>query len=393
MARGTAVAFLLLAAVALAAGAHPPPSRRPPPRRTDDPLAPYTIGLWGFRRGGGLAVPSLAMHAGAFGGPDTALPPPASQPGACASPRDLKQGSNSPCDDAMYARSLDYFNQLDAPAAFTPGDNDWVDCDRANNGGFNSLERLDYERKVFFSDAYTLGKTKLKQEVQMEPLCPGYSATKPYPLVPCVENRRWMYGGVMYMTANVQGSCNNLCDTNPDPEEFAGRDIANIAWLNSTFAAAKKAGAVAVMIITQANPGWDGSDSTRAPRRDYSTLARLPARIGPNNTNTCGDDTSAPDGFQAWLLAVRAAVLGFGGRPVVYVHGDSHYFRVDKPLLDRNGARIQYFTRVETPGDNAQTGNNDVTWLKVHVDPRSREVFSYSPQVVVGNVANYTNHH
>ena len=81
----------------------------------------------------------------------------------------------------------------------------------------------------------------------------------------------------------------------------------------------------------------DGSDSTRAPRRDYSTLARLPARIGPNNTNTCGDDTSAPDGFQAWLLAVRAAVLGFGGRPVVYVHGDSHYFRVDKPLLDRNG--------------------------------------------------------
>src|SRR5690348_11875838 len=33
---------------------------------------------------------------------------------------DLKQGSNSPCNDALYLRSLGYFNSLRTPAAFTP---------------------------------------------------------------------------------------------------------------------------------------------------------------------------------------------------------------------------------------------------------------------------------
>lgn len=52
------------------------------------------------------------------------------------------------------------------------------------------------------------------------------------------------------------GSCNNLCDTAPDAAEWAGRDAANIAWLRDTFAQAKAQGAAAVMIVSQATPGW-----------------------------------------------------------------------------------------------------------------------------------------
>ena len=37
---------------------------------------------------------------------------------------DLKAGSNSACDDALYTKSLAYLNALRAPAAFTPGDLD-----------------------------------------------------------------------------------------------------------------------------------------------------------------------------------------------------------------------------------------------------------------------------
>ena len=73
------------------------------------------------------------------------------------------------------------------------------------------------------------------------------------------------------------------------------------------------------------------------------------------------------------------------GKPVAYVHGDSHYLRIDKPLLDSNGVRLQNFTRVETFGDHAENNNNDVQWLKVLVDARTREVFSYQPQTVPGN--------
>ena len=61
-------------------------------------------------------------------------------------------GSSTPttCSDALYAQALGFFNSLKKPAIFTPGDNDWTDCDRPSNGGFNSLERLDHERQVFF---------------------------------------------------------------------------------------------------------------------------------------------------------------------------------------------------------------------------------------------------
>jgi hypothetical protein len=49
------------------------------------------------------------------------------------------------------------------------------------------------------------------------------------------------------------------------------------------------------------------------------------------------------------------------------------------------GCSLENFTRVETFGDNAQDGNNDVHWLKVLVDPHSRDVFAFQRQVVPAN--------
>ena len=139
--------------------------------------------------------------------------------------------------------------------------------------------------------------------------------------------------------------------------------------MRKTFYEAKKRNAAAVMFISQAEVGWDESDSTRAPLRDPMTL-----------TQTDGE----PDGFQEFLLALREEVIGFR-KPVAYVHGDSYYFRVDKPFLNADGARLENFTRVETFGDNQSHGTNDVNWLKVIVDPHSREVFAYQPQIVPAN--------
>ncbi|BBD58935.1 hypothetical protein NIES2109_17140 [Nostoc sp. HK-01] len=277
---------------------------------------------------------------------------------------DLKAGSNSLCDNALYIKALGYFNSLEAPAAFTPGDNDWTDCDRPSNGGYNSLERLDYERQLFFSTNFSLGQRRLFQEVQTAPLCLGVNGA-----VPCVENRRWTVGRVTYATLNIQGSCNNLCDTAPDPEEYAARNTANIAWLKETFRVAKERNSAAVMLISQADPGWDQNDPNRAPLRDPRTLMETDGQL---------------DGFRDFLSALRDEVIAFR-KPVAYVHGDSHYFRIDRPFLDAQGRRLENFTRVETFGDNQGNGTNDVQWLKVSVNPRSREVFSYQPQIVPGN--------
>jgi hypothetical protein len=316
----------------------------------------YAIGLWGD-------MPYSDLQA-SVGVPNLIADMNAQRLEFTVHDGDLKAGSNSLCDDKLYHQALGYFDALKAPAMFTPGDNDWTDCDRPSNGGFNSLERLDRERALFFSTPFSLGQHKLRQEVQTDALCLGLNG-----FVPCVENRRWTVGRVTYATMNIQGSCNNLCDTAPDAKEYAARNAANIRWLRETFALAKARRSAAVMLISQANPGWDLSDPTRAPLRDPKTLAETDGQ---------------PDGFKDFLLALRDEVVAFR-RPVAYVHGDSHYHRIDKPFLDAAGRRLENFTRVETFGDNAANGNNDVHWLKVTVDARSRDVFSYEAMIVPGN--------
>ena len=124
------------------------------------------------------------------------------------------------------------------------------------------------------------------------------------------------------------------------------------------------------MLVAQANPGFDNTDPTRgAPVRDPRTLEQ-----------TDGE----PDGFRDFLTALRSEVVAFR-RPVAYVHGDTHYFRVDKPFLDEQGRRLENFTRVETFDNNQANGNNDVQWVKVLLDPRNREVFAYQPRIVPMN--------
>jgi hypothetical protein len=340
--------FAMLLSLATASGASAADKGN---SKTDEGI--YSFGLWGD-------LPYSPLQA-TVGVPNLIHDMNSQDLAFTAHDGDLKAGS-TPCVDFVYNQALGYFGSLRAPAIFTPGDNDWTDCDRTQ--GYNSLVQLDKERRLFFNTTFSMGQNKLQQEVQTDPLCLGVSGN-----VPCVENRRWTVGGVTYATLNIQGSCNNLCDTAPDPNEYAARNHADIVWMQQTFAEAQTLGSAAVMFISQADPGWDDSDVTRAPTRDPKTLA---------------EDDGNPDGFQEFLLALRDQVIAFG-KPVAYVHGDSHYFRIDKPFLDANGKRIQNFTRVETFGDHQENGNNDVNWLKVTVDTSSREIFSYQPQIVAAN--------
>jgi hypothetical protein len=339
-------AALLAAAITIAAVGGTPAAQH-------DAQPAYAIGLWGDLPYDGLqatvGVPNLIADMNARTLAFTVFD------------GDLKSAS-SECTDAVYTQALSYLNSLRAPAAFTPGDNDWTDCDRF--AGYSSLERLDHERALFFATPFTKGRYRLRQQVQSTPLCLGVSGP-----APCVENRSWTYRGVTYATLNVQGSCNNLCEEDPDPAEYAARNAANIAWLKGTFATALARHSRAVMLVSQADPGFDGSDAARAPLRDPRTLAQTDGR---------------PDGFREYLIALRDQVVAFR-RPVAYVHGDSHYFRVDKPLQTAAGVRVENFTRVETFGDHEQNGDNDANWLNVAVEPDTREVFSYQPQVVPGN--------
>jgi len=332
-------------------------------REDDDRKEAYAIGLWGD-------LPYSDVQA-TVGVPNLIADMNRQHLAFSVHDGDLKQGNGAPiCDDALYVNALGYLNSLRSPAMFTPGDNDWTDCDRPKNGGFNSLERLTHERAVMFNTPFSFGQQRMRLQVQATPLCLGVKdpVTLEKISVPCVENRRWTVGRVTYATLNIQGSCNNLCGDAADPQEFAARNQADIAWMRDTFSYAEEHRSAAIMFIGQADPGFSQSEFD-APQRDPVTLMQ-----------TDGN----PDGFVEFLTAFRDETVAFR-RPVVYVHGDSHYFRIDRPLLDSHGARLENFTRVETFGDHAENGTNDVNWVKVLVDPDSREVFAYQPQIVPGN--------
>jgi hypothetical protein len=366
----------------------------------------YAIGLWGdlpySDEQAEIGVPNLIMD---MNSQDLAF---------TVHDGDLKAGSalagsETPvkCTPEKYTQALGFLNSFKSPAAFTPGDNDWTDCDNAGvstNGPYNSLERLDYERAHFFNTPFTQGQHHLRQAVQGvtpgvdQTPCLGFVHgvgtldvqgngldTDVWKNVPCVENRRWTYRGVTYATLNIQGSCDNRCKDHPDPHEADVRQTAVIAWMRETFQVAKDRNSAAIMFITQADVSFNDHPIESEPQRDPKTLTFLPSPPAP---------VAPPvDGFKNFLLALRTEVVHFG-KPVAYVHGDTHYFHVDKPFLDSKGQRLQNFLRIETFGDNVfttvaispDTGDlSNVHWVKVFVDPDSREVFAIQPQVVPAN--------
>ena len=115
---------------------------------------------------------------------------------------------------------------------FTPGDNDWTDCDRPNNGKFNSLERLTHERQVFFIRHSRSGSTASVSNCSPTRCVSAWpTRTLAKVRVGCVENRRWTVGGVTYATLNIQGSCNNLCGDGADAEEYKrGTEPTSSGW-------------------------------------------------------------------------------------------------------------------------------------------------------------------
>jgi hypothetical protein len=86
-----------------------------------DAASAYAIGLWGD-------LPYSTVQA-TTGVPNLIADMNSQNLAFTAHDGDLKSGS-SECTDSVYAQALGYFSSLQAPAAFTPGDNDWVDCDR-----------------------------------------------------------------------------------------------------------------------------------------------------------------------------------------------------------------------------------------------------------------------
>ena len=253
---------------------------------------------------------------------------------------DTKSGG-SPCSNETVQCTWDSFSKFDHPLVYTPGDNEWTDCHRKAAGLMDPLERLSVIRDRFFGSSRLLGGGSPIE------ICIQSTDTnwRDYP-----ENRMWNRDGVVFATLHIVDSHNN---NQPDVlgavEEFVARDKANEAWLENAFAKARNLDAPGLAIFIHGNP--------------FGELGR---EWNP--------------GFARFLGQLRELTIAFS-KPVLVSHGDSHYFRVDKPLMHEGTARdsIENLTRLEVFGARNMHG------VRVEVEPGSAQVFRISQLIVEAN--------
>lgn len=263
---------------------------------------------------------------------------------------DIKNGS-SRCDDAYYSLIRSDFDLFDNPLVYSPGDNEWTDCHRTNNGGYDPLGRLALDRSVFFnSPGTTLGRRTMPVTSQAADGLP--------------ENVTFRKQGVRFAVLHVVGSNDDLQPwtgigkTSATPEqvmEEQHRMAGNIAEVHAAFADARQRKDRAVALSMQA----DMFDPTYAP----------PA-----------SDISA---FVPLVQAIIDEASAFTG-DVYLFNGDSHLYNSDRPLAPGSPLLARY-TALGVQGSAANlerttvdgSGNN-VDWLKVTINrPGAAETLSW----------------
>ena len=79
------------------------------------------------------------------------------------------------------------------------------------------------------------------------------------------------------------------------------------------------------------------------------------------------------NGFADFRKALRDLALKFG-KPVLFVNGDTHLYKLDQPIADpATGRPLQNFTRVVV------FGSPQTRWIRAGIDPASPRVFQVSP--------------
>ena len=228
----------------------------------------------------------------------------AQQPAFIVHVGDIK-GGGQPCTEARNQRVAKLFEQQLVPMLYTPGDNEWTDCHRRSAGALAPLERLAALRERFFSDPDVLHNETLDLRVP----------DNDYP-----ENAYTLKDGVMIVLMHVVGSENNRRPQDVSAmEEWRARSRANRRLLEEATGDANAAEARAMVLLVHANPLFER--------------------------------TSPAPGFVPFFDALDWLLASYPG-PVLVIHGDTHRFQFNQPLI-RTGSAVpgaKRLWRLEVPG-------------------------------------------
>ncbi len=228
------------------------------------------------------------------------------------------KGGGETCSETLFTERRDQiYGLLPGRVFFTPGDNDWTDCDRPFlTSPRSELTQLALMRQLFFPKPLDL------------PANWDYARQPNFP-----ENARWQQNGVLFATIHMVGTNNGRQEILLDDPELAlalveARDHANRVWLQETFRQAKDA--QALVIILQADiTDPDGSGPCTA-------LNRMNCDAFAN--------------FRDQLIRGAAKFRGQGQthKPILLVHGDTYPYCLDQSL---GGEQAPNLWRLNAWGD------------------------------------------
>ena len=260
---------------------------------------------------------------------------------------DIKNGS-SRCTNEYFSMIRTQFDRFTMPLIYTPGDNEWTDCHRTNNGTYNPLERLGQIRSTFFTTpGLTLGASPITVDSQ---------AAQGFP-----ENVSLRRQGVEVATLHVVGSNDGLL---PWPElGFSAPTADQVAEEQARMDNA----------VTQVRGAFDSARR----RHERAVALFLQADLfDPTYEVTWADDSS----FRPLVAELVRQSADFDGEVYLF-NGDSHVYNADHPLAA--GSRWLDFYGVDGTAENltrvtVDGSSNNKDFLVVTVNrPGAEHVLSW----------------
>ncbi len=189
---------------------------------------------------------------------------------------------------------------IDAPVFFTPGDNDWTDCDR---GGDDELHILDNVLRPLYFSGDMLPENRFEEAAEWQ--------VNRQPRFP--ENVRWRYHDIQFGALHILATGNgreeiSVGDVAEKLDRVDARDAANLEWLADIFIAGGDAKALVLAIHTD-------------PTKTDDSLPSCSADIRQN----CHP-------YRDLLVALKSHALSYG-KPVLLVHGDTNPYCLQEGYL------------------------------------------------------------
>jgi hypothetical protein len=274
------------------------------------------------------------------------------------------------CTEAYDRSVADLWTRFADPLVYTPGDNEWTDCNKKAEGGgaYNAatgnidyvldaagmpvdyasgdpVKNLDLIRSIFFKQpGLSLGARKLPLLSQAFFFDPRHPEDGDY-----VENVMWEQERVLFVTINLPGGSNNdqdiwygaAAESTAQTAERDARTGADLRWLDAAFLMAQLSGAKGVVIVLQADM-WD-------PEKGVEHQA----------------------GYGDFVRSIAENTQAFG-RPVLLLNGDSHVYLSDNPLSAAGalnymhpGYDVPNFHRIVVHGSTFP-----LEYLRLTIDPK-----------------------